>query len=155
MSLRFQFSIAAFAAALLLCAGCASHAPDSPGFGNVSPADGEKDVSTIPTFSWKVEDGLSDVYFQLYPANAYDFVKNKPTGQPLLQLSGFSPGRHTVSLQNDAMLKSRYQAVGPFVDEGLSTLNYGCDYVWLLIATKNGTMYHSAFRFRTIEKWTG
>ncbi|MFH1549369.1 MAG: hypothetical protein ABIH04_02300 [Planctomycetota bacterium] len=145
-------SVSALVLMLFVCAGCLSRPDYAPDFGRVSPNDGEENVATIPTFSWEIEDGFTDVYFQLYAADAYDYERNRATGSPLLQLTGFKPGRNTVSLQNDAELKSRYSAVGPFVDKGLSTLAYNQSYVWVLIGRKNGGKFWTAFRFRTTAK---
>ncbi len=142
----------ALALLFLVCAGCFSRPDYAPDIGEVSPNDGEENVATIPTFSWEIEDDFTDVYFQLYAADAYDYERNRATGLPLLQLTGFKPGRNTVSLQNDAELKSRYAAVGPFVDKGLSTLAYNQNYVWILMGKKNGGNFRTAFRFRTMAQ---
>jgi len=153
---RFIIAIVMAASVLLPAAlsGCAARPNFVPGLGRVTPIDGEINVATIPAFGWESEEGITDLYFQLYRADAFDYETKTPTGTMLLQLTGFSVGRNTVSLQNDAELQRRYAAVGPFVDKGLSTLAYNSDYVWLLIWKKGDKVFLKTFRFHTIAKTT-
>ncbi len=146
-------AVAGLGMLLAVIAGCASIFPSySPEFSDVSPRSGEKNVVTIPTFCWTVEEGVTNVYLQIYPIEAFNMKLLCPTGEPILQLTNFGTGRQVVSLQNDSILKERYGAAGPLAAGDRIALEYDREYVWVLVGEKDGKRFHRAFRFRTLKQ---
>jgi len=145
-------AVAGLLTLLTVITGCASILPSySPEFSDISPRDGEKNVVTIPTFCWTVEEGVTNVYLQIFPIEAFNMKLRCPAGEPILQLTNFGTGRQVVSLQNDSILKKRHSAAGPLAANKGIALEYDREYVWVLVGEKDGKRFHKAFRFRTMK----